>query len=76
MVIQIQKKALLEKKRANYAAKRKVKQQMKIQESLKWAKADEEIRKQIVKEVWHPDRVEYEVEKRQFKDMYLCAESK
>ena len=49
---------------------------MKMEESLKWAKADEEIRKQIVKEVWAPERVEYEVPKRQFKDMYLCAEGK
>ena len=49
---------------------------MKIQEALEYAKADKAQRKEIVKKVWHPDRVEYEVEKRQCKDQDLPSESK
>ena len=52
------------KKKANYEPKRKAKQQMKYLEAIKWAKAEEEVRKQIVKQVFAPDRVEYEVEKK------------
>ena len=76
LVLQLRKKALKLEKKAKKEPKRKAKQQMKYLEAIEWAKAEEEVRKQIVKQVFAPERVEYEVERRQFKDMYLCAEGK
>ena len=66
----------LAQKRAAPATKRAEKLQLKMDEALLYARAEQEQRKQIVKQVLAEGRAELEKPKRQYKDMQLSVEGK
>lgn len=70
------KEERLERKRAAYAPKREAKAQLKLQEALQLAKAEEETRRQIVQQALARGQEEGQPSKRQCKDAEISAEAR